>query len=124
MPRTALVTGANRGIGAAVADELTARGLRVLRAARDGSGDVQLDVTGEIPPLDVDVLVNNAAVLLDEGTSVLSVPLADLERTLEVNVVGAWRMCQAVVPGMRSRGWGRVVNVSSGAGSFAHGLWP
>ena len=130
MARTALVTGANRGLGAAVADTLEARGLRVLRAARDGSGDIELDVTDEAGVRaaaaaagPVDVLVNNAALLLDEGTSPLTVPAVDVERAFAANAVGPWRVCQAFVPGMRERGWGRVVNVSSGAGSFAHGLW-
>ena len=124
MPRTALVTGANRGIGAAVADELQARGLRVLRAARYGSGDLALDVADAASVRaaaqaagPVDVLVNNAAVLLDEGASPLTVAPSDVEATLAVNVTGAWRVAQAFVPGMRERGYGRVVNVSSGAGS-------
>ncbi|GAA3083677.1 SDR family NAD(P)-dependent oxidoreductase [Streptosporangium carneum] len=133
-PRTALVTGANRGIGRAVAAELHRRNLRVVVTGRDaeaaraaaaeiGSGvrSHALDVTDpdgvirsseEIGP--VDVLVCNAGVLLDMGTDPLSVPLELVERTLLVNLLGSWRVTQAFVPPMVRRGWGRVVLVSSG----------
>jgi NAD(P)-dependent dehydrogenase (short-subunit alcohol dehydrogenase family) len=133
-PRTALITGANRGIGRAVAAELYRRDLRVVVTARDAQEarrtateigpDVHghaLDVTdpasieratAEIGP--VDVLVCNAGVLLDAGTDPLSVPLELVEQTLRVNLLGTWRVAQAFVPGMAQRGWGRLVIISSG----------
>ncbi|MEU6223668.1 SDR family NAD(P)-dependent oxidoreductase [Streptomyces sp. NPDC047042] len=139
--RTALVTGANRGLGLAVAAELHARGHRVVLAARDERTAVEaagrlgaevvplaLDVTDQAS-VDravkhagpVDVLVNNAGVQLDWGVAPSAVELDQVRYTLEVNLLGAWRMAQAFLPGMVERGWGRVVNVSSGAASFAYG---
>lgn len=133
-PRTALVTGANRGIGRAVAAELHARGLCVVVSARDGTaarraaGEIGPDVRW--CPLDVidpdsvkragaalgpvDVLVANAGVLLDGGTDPLSVELGLVEQTLRVNLLGSWRVIQEFVPAMIRRGWGRVVLISSG----------
>lgn len=133
-PRTALITGANRGIGRAVAAELHRRNLRVVVTARNpkdarrtateiGPGALghPLDVTdpdavkravAEIGP--VDILVCNAGVLLDAGTDPLSVPLELVEQTLRINLLGTWRMAQAFVPGMVRRGWGRIVIISSG----------
>ncbi|MFI6321894.1 SDR family NAD(P)-dependent oxidoreductase [Nonomuraea sp. NPDC050556] len=141
-PRTALITGANRGLGYATAAELHRRGFRVVVTARNADDaaeaaarigqDVRsqrLDVTdpasvGAAAGLgQVDVLVCNAGVLLDTGDDPLSVPLDVVERTLTVNLLGGWRVAQAVIPGMVSRGWGRVVFVSSGTGSFTSGLW-
>ncbi|MDM4718184.1 SDR family oxidoreductase [Micromonospora sp. WMMA1363] len=132
--RHALVTGANRGIGRAVAAELRARGMALTVTARDPAAasdtaadlgpDVrarQLDVTdpgsvgtaaADVGP--VDVLVCNAGVLLDGGTGPLTTPLDLVEETLRVNLLGTWRVLQAFVPGMIRRGWGRVVVVSSG----------
>lgn len=132
--RTALVTGANRGIGRAVAAELARRGLDVIVTGRDaaaareaataigrGARWSELDVTEpasvelaatSLGP--VDVLVCNAGVLLDAGTDPLSVPLDLVERTLLVNLLGSWRVTQAFIPSMVARGWGRVVLVSSG----------
>jgi NAD(P)-dependent dehydrogenase (short-subunit alcohol dehydrogenase family) len=132
--RTALITGASRGIGYALAAELRRRSLSVVVTARDEDAtraaaasigpDVRscrLDVTD---PVDVervaatvgpvDVLVCNAGVFLDEGTDPLSVPLDLVAQTLSVNLLGAWRVVQAFVPAMIGRGWGRVVLVSSG----------
>lgn len=141
--RTALVTGANRGLGKAVAAALHAAGLRVVLGARDGeqavaaaaelghgATAVQLDVTDAASVREaraaagaVDVLVNNAGVLPDAGTDPLSVPLDAVERAFAVNVLGSWRVSQAFVPAMLANGWGRVVMVSSGTASFATGVF-
>jgi NAD(P)-dependent dehydrogenase (short-subunit alcohol dehydrogenase family) len=139
--RTALVTGANRGIGLEVCRQLARRGMRVVLGARDeargeaaarslaGEGEVtwrRVDVTdfASLPGLaaelerdfgGVDVLVNNAGVLLDDEVPVLELPIETAKSTFETNVFGALAACQAFVPGMMRRRWGRVVNVSSGA---------
>jgi NAD(P)-dependent dehydrogenase (short-subunit alcohol dehydrogenase family) len=144
--RTALVTGGNRGIGLEVCRRLVALGYRVLLAGRNraavdsAAGTLRqegpeiharvLDVTdaGNIREVaesvqrefgGVDVLVNNAAVLLSEGRDVLSVPLDDFRWSMETNVYGPLLLCQALMPGMLRRRWGRIVNVSSGAGQLA-----
>jgi NAD(P)-dependent dehydrogenase (short-subunit alcohol dehydrogenase family) len=138
--RRALVTGANRGIGRAVAAGLRSAGLEVLVAGRDeasiraaadeiGGAPVRLDVRDpasvdaaaqRVGP--IDVLVNNAAIL-DEGQDPITEDEERVVALVDTNLLGAWRACRAFVPGMVAAGWGRVVNVSSGAGSFAGGLW-
>ncbi|MEU7316297.1 SDR family NAD(P)-dependent oxidoreductase [Streptomyces sp. NPDC007083] len=140
--RTALVTGGNRGIGHAVAALLHTRGHRVIIASRNGAearaaaerlGEralgAELDVTDAEAVAGlraaegaIDILVNNAGVQLDWGEEPVGIDLALVQRTLEVNLLGAWRMTQAFVPGMVRAGWGRVVNISSGTASFALGL--
>ncbi|WP_326957037.1 SDR family NAD(P)-dependent oxidoreductase [Amycolatopsis sp. NBC_01286] len=139
--RTALITGANRGLGQAVAAELAGRGLDVIMTARDfdaaakaaaeiGARPYALDVTDPASVAraaaeltEVDVLVCNAGVLLDGGHDPLTVPLELVEQTLSVNLLGGWRTAQAFLPAMVRRGWGRVVFLSSATGSFELGLW-
>ena len=141
--RSALVTGANRGLGRAIARRLHELGMRVVIGARDGrSADdvaeelgvgatsVEIDVTDEESVRrarrmvgTVDVLINNAGEMSDEGYDPLTVPLDVVHRHVAVNTLGAWRMSQAFVPAMVERGWGRVVMVSSGTGSFHNGLF-
>jgi NAD(P)-dependent dehydrogenase (short-subunit alcohol dehydrogenase family) len=67
----------------------------------------------------VDVVVNNAAILLFESSDVLSIPIDAYRDTFETNLFGAIEVCRAFVPAMADRGYGRVVNVSSGAGQLA-----
>jgi NAD(P)-dependent dehydrogenase (short-subunit alcohol dehydrogenase family) len=132
--RTALVTGANRGIGRAVATELHRRNLRVVVTARNAedarAAAAEIGPDASAHPLDVtdpdsvrrcgkeagpvDILVCNAGVLLDAGTDPLTVPLELVERTLLVNLLGTWRVVQEFVPPMVRRGWGRVLIMSSG----------
>lgn len=131
-----LITGASSGIGAATASALAAHGCRVVGAARTtapiaelpGVIPVRIDLTddesieeGVAEAVDrlgeIDVLINCAG--YGEFGSVEETAIEDARRQLDVNVVGAARLIQAVLPGMRKRGSGRIVNVSSLAGEFA-----
>jgi NAD(P)-dependent dehydrogenase (short-subunit alcohol dehydrogenase family) len=131
MQRTVLITGAGSGFGKGAAVELARRGHRVLattetQAQADALAAehpeltaMKLDVTdpadiATVPALDVDVLINNA------GLGVLGpmadIPMERIRACFEVNVFGMVAMTQAVVPGMKARGSGRIINVSSVAG--------
>ena len=137
--RVALVTGANRGIGLEVCRQLAERGFRVFLGARDyekGAAAARL-LGGDVSPVSlnvddpdapprlaasigpVDVLINNAGVHYDTWQTALAPDWRVVREAFETNLFGAWRMAQTFAPEMRARGWGRVVNVSSGAGSLA-----
>ena len=139
--RGAVVTGAGRGIGAAVARALSGEGARVVVAARTTreieeiaselrvrggqAWAVACDVTEEASVLDlgrearrilgaVDVLVNNAG---DSASAPLrKIALADWERMMDVNATGTFLCTREFAPEMAGRGWGRIVNVASIAG--------
>jgi NAD(P)-dependent dehydrogenase (short-subunit alcohol dehydrogenase family) len=150
--KIALVSGANRGIGLEIVRQLAGQGIRTILAARkleQGEqsarairGDVivrQLDVTDpqSVARIEryidaefgrLDILVNNAAVLLDRNERASNIDLDVVRTTLETNLYGAWRMCQAFVPLMKRHNCGRIVNISSGAGAFddmagSNGTW-
>lgn len=142
--KTVLITGANRGIGFAIAKVLIQRGgFRVLLAARQlkdaeqaaallGAGTaLRLDLTDpllleqkalqieqQFGP--VDVLVNNAAIL--HSTEVQQTQAEDLLQSLAVNTVAPFMLCKVFGHLMKQRGYGRIVNLSSGWGSFSEGL--
>jgi len=128
---SALVTGANRGIGLEVARQLAARGFSVLAGARDPAkvpsdlDAVRLDVTdqGTVAALRrevgaLDVLVNNAATHYDTWESVLTADLDVVREALETNTLGAWRVAMAFAPLLAESDHGRLVNVSSGGGQL------
>jgi len=138
--RVAVVTGSNRGLGRGIAGGLAERGLTVVVTARDehaaravadelGARSHQLDVTHQASVdrlfawLDqehgrLDVLVNNAGIVLDSDRNVTDADLELVRETLDTNVYGAWRMALGAVPFMRRHGYGRIVNVSSGMGGL------
>ena len=66
----------------------------------------------------IDGLVNNAAILVDRSTTLLQLSEDELRRVMDVNLIGPLRLCQLVVPGMVKRGYGRIVNISSGLGAI------
>jgi 3-oxoacyl-[acyl-carrier protein] reductase len=124
--RTAVVTGATRGIGAAVAELLTAEGARVVPVARSEGIDVTApDAAERIADRaggPVDILVNNA------GTSEIK-PLGELAdddwyAAFELHVMAPMRLMRHFAPGMAERGWGRIVNVTSSAGKRPSQTWP
>jgi 2-dehydro-3-deoxy-L-rhamnonate dehydrogenase (NAD+) len=119
--RTALVTGGASGLGAATAERLRAGGLAVTTLDLRGA-DITADVTDEdalrrvsdeIGP--VDVLVNSAGIVGPNKPLVDTRP-EEWRRVFDVNVLGTVNTMRAFVPGMRERGWGRVVNFASMAG--------
>lgn len=114
--RRALVTGAGRGIGAAIAERLRADRLEVTTLDRDAGCDLQVDLAADqLPDLAaVDVCVSNAAIT-DTIAPAHRMSLAQWRRDIEVNLTGAFRAVQACLGGMRERGWGRIVVISSGA---------
>jgi 3-oxoacyl-[acyl-carrier protein] reductase len=99
-----------------VVDAIQATGRRALACGADVSdgsavGAMVRQVEAELGP--VDVLVNNAGIGLARGIDDLTE--ADFDRTIAVNLKSAFLCTQAVLPGMRARRWGRVVNITSGA---------
>lgn len=148
--RTALVTGANRGIGFAIAKGLASCGVQVLAGVRSHERALQaaddfkrigieveavvLDVanTASIPTSlvdiervhgPIDILVNNAAILIDGpggfNASIFEMTDEVFRLTWETNVLGPAAIIRTLVPGMIARGFGRVVNMSSRAGQLS-----
>jgi len=121
--RTAVVTGGASGIGAAVVRRLRASDIQaIVFDTSEAPGITRVDVTDEdacrraiagIPQ--VDLLINSAGVAGRNAPS-WELPDGEFERVLAVNLMGTYYMCRAVLPGMVSRGWGRIVNVASIAG--------
>lgn len=141
--RTALVTGAGRGIGRAIARTLALEGVRVLLVSRtpleleDAALEIQdagglaeafpLDITNGQEVVDfftelarrnveVDILVNNANVNLEHYLEFVEIPIDRWLWVFEQNLGGLAQVTQRALPGMTARGWGRVINVGSLAG--------
>ncbi len=145
--KTALVTGANKGIGFEVARELARMGLRVFLGARNieagRAAAEKLQADGDVAFLEIDVsdadsirraadelaghadrldvLVNNAGVLLDEDNDALKITPEIFEATLRTNTLGPWLVAQAFAPLLKKSREPRVVNVSSGGGQLEDG---
>jgi NAD(P)-dependent dehydrogenase (short-subunit alcohol dehydrogenase family) len=143
--RIALVTGANRGIGLEVCRQLAEQGDFVILTSRNeakgrqalqdlGFGQSQMvyhqlavDEQGSVDQITawvkdtygrLDVLINNAGVNYDTWHNALNADLEECHYTMEVNLFGAWRLCQAFMPLMEAHNYGRIVNVSSGSGAI------
>jgi NAD(P)-dependent dehydrogenase (short-subunit alcohol dehydrogenase family) len=138
----AVVSGASRGLGLEVCRQLAARGFAVVMGVRDlakGAAAAR-GIERALPlPLDVDdpaspprlaaevrarfgrcdVLVNNAGIHYDTSNRASAPDWRIVREALETNFLGAWRLSAALIPLLRERGRGRIVNVSSEAGSLA-----
>lgn len=145
MNRTALVTGANRGIGLAIARQLALLGHSVFLASRDFAAGEAAAATLhglDVVPLTLDlnstasiddslagmircgrpveILVNNAGVLHEKP--LLEMTDSELSDSLAAHLTGPLRLIRSLAPAMAARGYGRIVNLSSGWGSFAEGM--
>jgi short-subunit dehydrogenase len=150
IPEVALITGSSQGLGLHIARQYAARGLKLILTARSSEpldsaarelssltevlalpGDVADDAhrrrlvnTGLERFGHIDVLVNNASELGPSPMLVLEeLPAAEFEHILRVNLVAPLALSQLVLPGMRERGLGLIVNVTSDAGVEAYATW-
>jgi NAD(P)-dependent dehydrogenase (short-subunit alcohol dehydrogenase family) len=141
----ALVAGANRGIGLEVVRQLAQKGMTVILGSRDlEKGQTAAErlsregLTVLPQPLDVtdpksiahlanwveqefgylNILINNAGILYDAWQTASTADLAVVQEAIATNTLGPWRMCQALMPLLRHAPWGRIINVSSEAGSL------
>jgi NAD(P)-dependent dehydrogenase (short-subunit alcohol dehydrogenase family) len=145
--KTALITGANRGIGRAIAERYAAGGFHVIVAARDeakagavvdairhagGSAEtIQIDMGDEASILasakilaarhnHIDVLVNNAGINRNMQDNILVASKADIEDSMRTNALGPLELTKALLVQLKAAPNARIVNVSSSAGSISH----
>lgn len=122
MTRTAIITGGMSGLGAASAIRLAEDGVEVIRFDLAAGADVVVDVSDAAAVDTAVARVGGADILLNcAGIVGPNMPLWEVDgaawdRVFAVNVRGTFNLCHAVVPGMRERGWGRIVNFASIAG--------
>jgi NAD(P)-dependent dehydrogenase (short-subunit alcohol dehydrogenase family) len=141
--KTVLITGAYRGLGHEVARHLSARGWKVIVTARrreqgaaaaarlKNASFVELDINNDagaaaaaktVPELDV--LINNAAIIEDGDQDILTMRPELVSRTIATNALGTLQVTQAFVSHLLKSSAGRIVNVSSGAGQLSDmGTW-
>jgi NAD(P)-dependent dehydrogenase (short-subunit alcohol dehydrogenase family) len=143
--KVALVTGANQGIGLACVELLAEQGVRVVLTSRDEQKGLealeslghkenvyvhQLEITDtksiekasafvEQKFGQLDILINNAAINYDTWHHCLDADLNEIAMTMDTNVLGTWRVTQALLPLLRKSRKASIVNVSSGAGNLA-----
>jgi NAD(P)-dependent dehydrogenase (short-subunit alcohol dehydrogenase family) len=129
--KVAIVTGGATGIGRAIAARLAQDGASVVVAdvqkAANGALNLQVDVSREeqvnrmaADTMDalgrIDILVNNAAIFSTlELQAFENIAVDEFRRVMEVNIMGVWLCCRACAPHMRKGGYGRIVNLASGA---------
>ncbi len=124
--RRAVVTGGTRGIGAAVTRRLVEAGYEVFAMARhsvdiDGAAVVVCDVTDTLAVSDVFSRLGTVGVLVNNAGAAVSNPIErttddEWETVMAVNATGPFLCSRAVVPGMKERGFGRIVTIASSAG--------
>ncbi|BDX05228.1 SDR family NAD(P)-dependent oxidoreductase [Planctobacterium marinum] len=145
MTRTALVTGGNRGIGLEVVKGYAEKGMKVILACRDveqAKASLAGETMGDIHPItldlsshaaidescskvtaiygDIDVLVNNAGILHQkQGTEAST---EELSESMQIHLNGPYNLIKQALPAMLRNGFGRIINVSSGWGSFTEGM--
>ena len=148
--RAALVTGGSRGIGAAIVRSLAQAGAAIAVNYRERASEAAtlvksiskaggraMAIAADVSQSDavaqmvkrvnadlgpIDILINNAGIAITRGVDDLSE--ADFDQTIAVNLKSVFLCTQAVLPVMRSRGWGRIVNISSGAARGAGSIGP
>jgi len=143
----AVVTGGNKGIGKEICRQLSAKGVQAILTARDkargesAQADLKKDGADVLfHPLDVtnaesvaqlcefiekefgrlDILINNAAIRIDQGMKGESVPIETLREMMEANTFGPLQVCQALIPFLKKSSRGRIINVSSGMASLTN----